>query len=850
MTASLTAQEIWVTTPGVDFLQLISSSGGAVVGGINSNGVGYGGLAGTGGGGGSSSFSAITAGTNTAALVVGTGGSLSASGSGTITATAIPFSGVTGTATEGQLPATTVFTDTAATFGAFAYNFSSSTLTPPVGWFQTNTAGNTSQNGINLINGTSGAGQVTATNTGGNSVAFNVANFAGGGATLLAGTLTSALQNDLISVNGSGVLVNKTPGVAGRTVSGATDTINCAAGGDRGTVVTYTSASLVTVTIGQAGTTCLSNFYVRLFSTASGGIKIVSTVSTLNGIAAGTGITYPQNTWVDITSIDNATWTLEASRVVKGGTNITEVLNSDGSVTFNAASGGGAALSAITAATSSPTALANGNFAQTWNWAQTTNSQSAFTFGETSAATGGTLTNNLANQAELAVSTASASTATPLSVKQGSVTGTTGIPALQISTTWNNASLTGQGIVFSVIDTASSAGSSNLFTLFGGTSGTTNEFNITQGGNLSLNGQILISNGNSIQGASAGASYSIQGGLGANNPGASAGNLTLTGGLNAGTTASTAGGNLILNGGPATGASGANQGGTASLFSGAVTSATGIPGPLQIGQYYLKGTTVTVNNLQCLVAATSMTTADCAANPTNVVGVALTAALPIQVQTEGQVLVNSSNTAVVGDTVCAGGTAGKVTDNGNSGPCTSGVPFGTVVSITQNGASGSLPLVAIDKAAGQAPPVQTAILTSQYTNSTTGFTNVTGGNNLAFAVNASTNYVMQCTLYYQAASTGGLNIEFTGPASPTAVTYGLDDPGTATTLAAVAVATSYSTSLGAAVGTASTNFPATVTLGLINGTTAGTVQMLAKSSAAVQLQIQAGSFCTMQATLK
>jgi fibronectin-binding autotransporter adhesin len=44
---------------------------------------------------GSLAFSAITAGTNANALVMGTGGSLGTSGSGTITATAAPFSGIT-----------------------------------------------------------------------------------------------------------------------------------------------------------------------------------------------------------------------------------------------------------------------------------------------------------------------------------------------------------------------------------------------------------------------------------------------------------------------------------------------------------------------------------------------------------------------------------------------------------------------------------------------------------------------------------------------------------------------------------------------------------------------------------
>lgn len=138
-----------------------------------------------------------------------------------------------------------------------------------------------------------------------------------------------------------------------------------------------------------------------------------------------------------------------------------------------------------------------------------------------------------------------------------------------------------------------------------------------------------------------------------------------------------------------------------------------------------------------------------------------------------------------------------------------------------------------------------ATLTSQYTNSTTGFTNVTGGNSLSFAVAASTNYTATCHLYYQAAATGGLNIEFTGPASPTSVIYGLNDPNAATTFNS-SVATSFSSSLGQAITTATTNFDATVSFSIINGANAGTVQMLAKSSAAAQLQIQAGSYCVIQ----
>src|ERR1035437_381059 len=55
------------------------------------------------GGGGGGAFSAITGGTNTAALVVGSGGSLSVTGTGTIGATSAPWSGLTSVLANGQV---------------------------------------------------------------------------------------------------------------------------------------------------------------------------------------------------------------------------------------------------------------------------------------------------------------------------------------------------------------------------------------------------------------------------------------------------------------------------------------------------------------------------------------------------------------------------------------------------------------------------------------------------------------------------------------------------------------------------------------------------------------------------
>jgi hypothetical protein len=143
------------------------------------------------------------------------------------------------------------------------------------------------------------------------------------------------------------------------------------------------------------------------------------------------------------------------------------------------------ALSSITAATGSNT-IANGNNPQTWNWALTTDAIDGMAFGETAAATNGTLTNGLANQAIVSMSTATNSTATPLEVAQGSITNTVATPIAQFEATWNNAGLTGAGIVLNVTNTASAAGSllENLQV------GNVSQWKVDKAGNVTAIGQI------------------------------------------------------------------------------------------------------------------------------------------------------------------------------------------------------------------------------------------------------------------------------------------------------------------------------------------------------------------------
>lgn len=73
-------------------------------------------------------------------------------------------------------------------------------------------------------------------------------------------------------------------------------------------------------------------------------------------------------------------------------------------------------LNAILAATGSNTIASGNNTGQVWNWANTTNSTTAFTFGETTAATNGTNPAGAPNQVLLKLSTLATSTMSPLSV--------------------------------------------------------------------------------------------------------------------------------------------------------------------------------------------------------------------------------------------------------------------------------------------------------------------------------------------------------------------------------------------------------------------------------------------------
>lgn len=137
-------------------------------------------------------------------------------------------------------------------------------------------------------------------------------------------------------------------------------------------------------------------------------------------------------------------------------------------------------LSAISAASSSHT-IANGNNPQTWNWAQTADSQSGITFGENIAATNGTL----GNQYNVRVICLPGSTAVPLGISN-SLSGSQTLPTLHITPTWNTTGVVDAGILENVTNTASGAGSLLLDLQVGGTS----QLNVDKSGNTTMTGQL------------------------------------------------------------------------------------------------------------------------------------------------------------------------------------------------------------------------------------------------------------------------------------------------------------------------------------------------------------------------
>lgn len=130
-----------------------------------------------------------------------------------------------------------------------------------------------------------------------------------------------------------------------------------------------------------------------------------------------------------------------------------------------------------------------------------------------------------------------------------------------------------------------------------------------------------------------------------------------------------------------------------------------------------------------------------------------------------------------------------------------------------------------------------------YTNATTSYTSVPG---LAFYAQPYHNYHMECTIVWKAsANTAGPNYKITGPSSPTASAVGAWFNVTSSTYSTAVAALGTAVTNGGTV-TTSTDFPDKLSLTLVNGANAGTVQVTAAANGTGTLTIEKGSACTVQ----
>jgi hypothetical protein len=136
----------------------------------------------------------------------------------------------------------------------------------------------------------------------------------------------------------------------------------------------------------------------------------------------------------------------------------------------------------------------------------------------------------------------------------------------------------------------------------------------------------------------------------------------------------------------------------------------------------------------------------------------------------------------------------------------------------------------------------TVFVGSSYTNATTTFTSVP---NLYYPVTAGANYIGLCDIIWQgSAVTTGAKYQWTGPGSPSAVAAGASFGITALTSGTAAVTAFSSAMANTGTITTATNFHDTVSVNLMNGSTAGVVQLQAAANGVGTLTIQPASSCT------
>jgi hypothetical protein len=429
-----------------------------------------------------------------------------------------------------------------------------------------------------------------------------------------------------------------------------------------------------------------------------------------------------------------------------------------------------------------------------------------------------------------------------LNVVQGANTGATNVPAVMATGTWNNAGLVGPFVKIALTNT-SSAANSPILQVFGGAAGNTSEFNVTTAGNVisPTSFQSALFQGPTIAGGT-----QFCGGPCTASLAGTAGISPFQGGDNSNVGAATTAGSAVFRAGELTNAT---------------PNAAALEGVVQLGSGALKGAALAAfgDAAQSTTTAFTVTDASHTTPILPILGCVNSIANPIGLVGFGQALCKiDSAVAAIGDVICMGNTTdGNAHDNGTAMCLKPGSLVGTVIADsgtinTMAGSSTALTamsttLVLVQLAIGGGGPA-TQMLAAQYTNAAT----TTYSTVFTFPVQPSQNIHVACQFYYQgSAVTAVPSIQFTGPAAPTSVRYGMRatlTSGASPTYYDITTSAGYSTKLiPAAIVTTATDMNQTVTFDLQNGTTGGNVLLQAAPNGAGTLTYQVNSACVESA---
>lgn len=502
----------------------------------------------------------------------------------------------------------------------------------------------------------------------------------GGGGTGGGGPITppaGSLTGQTLTVAGASV-VGASPGILdspSSPISAATFQPACGTTniGDRAHIMVLTGTTTVTIPLSTATNCANSIFYFLAQNTETfqpSGAEILDVYDgTKNYTACASGCTAPNlqipaGSYATIDNGSGTTWhcLVETAATTGGGTSGT--------------------LDSITSAVASPMPLANAAFNIPWNW-QLTGAGSGLSLGETAASTGGTITTNLNNQSVLQLQTATNSTASPLLVNQGTLTGAAAVPALQLQTTWNNAAVTEQGLLIQAACTACGA-NSNPLNILNATGASV--FAVNTVGSVTASGALTTStnvNANSgivsttrvqspaYTSSATGSPAVFQGGVDGNATSA-LGAATFRGADNANNTSGAAVAGLTLLRGGILSSGNAN----AAAMYGATEIASGYTVPAALGA---------TGDVVCSTT-TQFQVVDCPTGAVNVIGIASTTGNPMIVVTYGTAPVRLTAAGTLGHTICLSATtAGQATDSGGTAACpTAGAQIGVIVATAGN----------------------------------------------------------------------------------------------------------------------------------------------------------------------